>query len=105
MENASLIQAASTYGSPLYIYDANQMKENYKQFIEAFKVSKLKVHYACKALNNQAVLKLFKSLGAGLDCVSIEEVHLGLHAGYPADDILFTPNNISTEEYEAAIDL
>lgn len=105
MKNASLIQATETYGSPLYVYDANQMMENYKQFTQAFKVDKLKVHYACKALNNQAVLKLFKSLGAGLDCVSIEEVHLGLHAGYPADDILFTPNNISTEEYEEAIAL
>lgn len=105
MEHASLIQATETYGSPLYIYDANQMKENYKQFTEAFKVDKLKVHYACKALNNQAVLKLFKSLGAGLDCVSIEEVQLGLLAGYPAEDILFTPNNISTEEYEEAISL
>ena len=103
MKNASLIQAAETYGSPLYVYDANQMMENYKQFTKAFKVGKLKVHYACKALNNQSVLKLFKSLGAGLDCVSIEEVHLGIHAGYAPEDILFTPNNISTEEYEEAI--
>ncbi|MEP1035380.1 diaminopimelate decarboxylase [Ekhidna sp.] len=105
MEFASLIKATESYGSPLYVYDANQMMENYKQFIKAFKVDKLKVHYACKALNNQAILKLFKSAGAGLDCVSIEEVHLGLHAGYSAEDILFTPNNISTEEYEQAIKL
>lgn len=105
MENATLIRAAETYGSPLYVYDANKMMENYKQFTKAFKVEKLKVHYACKALNNQAVLKLFKSMGAGLDCVSIEEVQLGLHAGFEADDILFTPNNISTEEYEEALSL
>lgn len=105
MEFASLINAAESYGSPLYVYDADQMMKNYKQFIKAFKVDKLKVHYACKALNNQSVLKLFKSVGAGLDCVSIEEVHLGLHAGFSADDILFTPNNISTEEYEQAIEL
>lgn len=105
MENQQLIQAADTHGSPLYVYDANQMMNNYKQFTEAFKVDQLKVHYACKALNNQAVLKLFKSMGAGLDCVSIEEVNLGLHAGFQPEDILFTPNNISTEEYEAAIEL
>ena len=105
MENQQLIQAAETHGSPLYVYDANQMMNNYKQFTEAFKVDQLKVHYACKALNNQAVLKLFKSMGAGLDCVSIEEVNLGLHAGFQPEDILFTPNNISTEEYEAAIEL
>ncbi|MEO1255136.1 MAG: diaminopimelate decarboxylase, partial [Bacteroidota bacterium] len=105
MNTASLIQAANNHGSPLYVYDANQMIKNYEQFTDAFKVDKLKVHYACKALNNQAVLKLFKSLGAGLDCVSIQEVHLGIHAGYAPEDILFTPNNISTEEYEEAVAL
>ncbi|WP_420317735.1 diaminopimelate decarboxylase [Ekhidna sp.] len=105
MKNAGLVRAVENHGSPLYVYDSDQIKENYKQFIKAFKVDSLKVHYACKALNNQSVLKLFKSLGAGLDCVSIEEVHIGLHAGYQAEDILFTPNNISTEEYEQAIEL
>ena len=106
MEFESLQEAAQQHGSPLYVYDANQMKANYQQFTEAFKdVEHLKVHYACKALSNQAILKLFKSMGAGLDCVSIEEVQLGLHAGFPPEDILFTPNNISTEEYEAAIEL
>ncbi len=105
MENASLINAAEQYGSPLYVYDADQMKNNYKQFTQAFDVKKLKVHYACKALNNQSVLKLFKSLGSGLDCVSIEEVQIGLHAGFSPEDILFTPNNISTEEYEEALAL
>jgi len=105
MKNAALIEATETYGSPLYIYDADQMKANYKQFTQAFKVEKLKVHYACKALNNQAVLQLFRSLGSGLDCVSIQEVELGLRAGFPPEDILFTPNNISTEEYEEAIAL
>jgi len=105
MENATLINAAEQFGSPLYIYDADQMKKNYKQFTEAFKVEKLKVHYACKALNNQAILKLFKSMGSGLDCVSIEEVQIGLAAGFLPEDILFTPNNISTEEYEEALEL
>ncbi len=105
MDNSSLIQAVEEHGSPLYAYDVSQMRENYEQFTKAFKVEKLKVHYACKALNNLAVLKLFKSMGAGLDCVSIYEVHLGLRAGYPPEEILFTPNNISIEEYEEAIAL
>lgn len=105
MKNASLERAVETYGSPLYVYDSAQMMENYKQFTKAFKVNKLKVHYACKALNNQAILKLFKSMGSGLDCVSIEEVQIGLHAGFAPEDILFTPNNISTQEYEEAISL
>lgn len=105
MKNASLESAVASYGSPLYVYDSAQIMENYKLFTKAFKVNKLKVHYACKALNNQAILKLFKSMGSGLDCVSIEEVQLGLRAGFSPEDILFTPNNISTQEYEEAIAL
>lgn len=96
---------AETHGSPLYVYDADQIKQNYKQFTAAFKVKQLKVHYACKALNNQAVLKLFKSMGSGLDCVSINEVRLGLLAGFLPEEILFTPNNVSVDEYEEAIGL
>lgn len=103
MKNASLEKVVEAFGAPLYVYDSGQIQENYKQFTKAFKVDKLKVHYACKALNNQAILKLFKSMGSGLDCVSIQEVQLGLRAGFNAADILFTPNNISIEEYEEAL--
>lgn len=105
MDNVSLETAVEQFGSPLYVYDASQIEANYKQFIDAFKVDKLKVHYACKALNNLTILKLFKSMGSGLDCVSIQEVQIGLKAGFEASDILFTPNNISIDEYEEAIDL
>ena len=105
MENTSFERVVNQYGSPLYIYDSAQIQENYKQFIKAFKVESLNVHYACKALNNQIILKLFKTLGAGLDCVSIQEVQLGLKAGFESSEILFTPNNISLEEYEEALAL
>lgn len=105
MNQEQLLQLVGEHGSPLFVYDADQMIDNYQGFVKEFDVPKLKVHYACKALNTLAVLKLFKSLGSGLDCVSIEEVELGLKAGFSPEDILFTPNNISTEEYEAAIAL
>ncbi|MEM6829784.1 MAG: diaminopimelate decarboxylase [Bacteroidota bacterium] len=104
-ERVALKEAVDKYGSPIYVYDAHQIMDNYKRFVNAFKVEKLKVHYACKALNNITILKLFRSMGSGLDCVSIQEVQLGLKAGFDPEDILFTPNNISTEEYEDAISL
>ncbi len=43
-----------------------------------------------------------KELGAGLDTVSIQEVQLGLSAGFPAERIIFTPNGVSLEEIEKA---
>ena len=105
MENTNFKRTVDQFGSPLYVYDSAQIMENYTKFTQAFNIEKLQVHYACKALNNLTILKLFKSMGSGLDCVSIQEVKLGLRAGFPSSDILFTPNNISTEEYEEAIAL
>ncbi len=93
------------YEAPLYVYDSRVIVDRYNDFCKAFDVQKLKVHYACKALSNVSVLKLFKSLGAGLDCVSIQEIKLGLAAGFDPADILFTPNNISEKEYDEAVAL
>ena len=105
MNTELLHRAVAEFGSPLYLYDAERIISNYRKFENAFDVKDLRIHYACKALNNSGILKLFKELGAGLDCVSINEVKLGLAAGFTPDKILFTPNNISVDEYEEAIDL
>ncbi|NNC85822.1 MAG: diaminopimelate decarboxylase [Bacteroidia bacterium] len=91
------------YGTPLYVYDSQRIIDNYTRFTESFQVKKLKVHYACKALSNVTILQLFNSLGSGLDCVSIQEVELGLMAGFSPNDIVFTPNNISEMEYNEVV--
>jgi diaminopimelate decarboxylase len=52
-----------------------------------------------KALSNVAVLQLLKEM-ALLDTVSIQEVQLGLHAGYEPEKIFYTPNGVSLEEIE-----
>lgn len=103
IQNISLTDICKKYGTPLYVYDSQKIIENYSRFVESFQVKKLKIHYACKALSNITILRLFKNLGAGLDCVSIQEVELGLLAGFNPADIVFTPNNISDKEYDNVI--
>ena len=93
------------YGCPLYIYETAIMKNQYDRLTKAFALPNLKINYACKALNNLAVLKFFKSLGAGLDTVSIQEVRLGLMAGYTPNEIIYTPNCVSIEEITNAVEL
>ncbi len=92
------------YDCPLYIYDTAIMKRQFDRLSNAFKVKKLKINYACKALTNINVLRFFKNLGAGLDTVSIQEVDLGLKAGFSPDEIIFTPNCVSLAEIEKALD-
>ncbi len=101
MQSKDLVQLAEQFGSPLYVYDAEKIQSQYKRLTNAFsKVEKLRINYAMKALSNIAILQLIKEMGAGLDTVSIQEVLLGLHAGYAPEKIFYTPNGVSLEEIE-----
>ena len=103
MKNADLLNIAKAYGDPVYVYDAEKIISQFKRLTDAFKgVKKLKLNYAAKALSNITVLRLMNSLGSGLDTVSIQEVELGLMAGFKPEDIIFTPNGVSLEEIETA---
>ena len=99
------LELCKTYGTPLYVYDAAVMERQYRRITAAFTYPKLHIHYACKALTNQAVMKLFHRWGAGLDCVSIQEVQLGLRAGYEPANILYTPNFAGMDEFDEAVKL
>ena len=105
MSNPQLLSLADEFGTPLFVYDADVMERQYNRLKNAFSDINLNIQYACKALNNQTVLKLFKSYGAGLDTVSIEEVKLGLMAGFEAEKIIYTPNGVSFEEIQEAVSL
>ncbi len=101
MKTQDLVQLAEEFGNPLYVYDAEKIKQQYERLTKAFhKVEKFRVHYAVKALSNVSILKYLKSLGSCLDTVSIQEVKLGLHAGFEPSQIIYTPNGVSMEEIE-----
>lgn len=103
MKNEDLLQIAKTFGDPVYVYDSEKIISQFNRLTSAFgSVKKLKLNYAAKALSNITVLKLMNSLGSGLDTVSIQEVQLGLLAGFEPESIIFTPNGVSLEEIEEA---
>lgn len=106
MQPKDLLVLTEEFGSPLYVYDATTIEQQYNRLTKAFsKVEKLRVNYAMKALSNISILKLLKKMGSGLDTVSIQEVQLGLHAGFEPSDIIFTPNGVSFEEIEEVAQL
>ena len=106
MKNSKLIQAASEYGSPLYVYDANKIKHQYNRLVKSFKsVKNLQLNYAVKALSNISILKYLIDLGSGIDAVSIQEVHLALKGGINPEKIIYTPNGVSMDEIKFASEL
>jgi diaminopimelate decarboxylase len=98
LSNEQLIAAANEYGSPVYVYHAEKIADQFSKLTEAFKGHPTKFFYACKALTNVNILKYIKNLGGLLDCVSINEVKLGLLAGFAPGEILFTPNCVELAE-------
>ena len=106
MKESTLLQIAEDYGSPIYVYDAHKIESQYNRLTTAFDgVKKLKIHYAAKALTNISVLKFVSKLGAALDTVSIQEVQLGLKAGFAPENIIYTPNGVSLKEIETVSNL
>lgn len=105
LNHAELREIAAKFGTPLYVYHAEKIAEQSRKLKEAFRYCDTRFFYAAKALTNINILKLMKELGNSLDCVSINEVLLGLKAGFEPSEILFTPNCVDFSEIEQAKNL
>ena len=96
---------AKEFGTPLYVYHAEKIKEQYRKLVDAFRGVDTRFFYACKALTNLSILKYIRSLGAHIDCSSINEVKLALRAGFQPGQVLYTSNGIGFSEIEEAKNL
>ena len=105
LTSSQLLNIANSFGTPVYIYHAEKIKTQYAKLKVAFQNCDARIFYACKALTNINILKYLHSLGASLDCVSINEVKLGLLAGFTKENILYTPNCVDFNEILEAKDL
>jgi len=105
LTHQQLTAAANEFGTPVYVYHAERIAQQYGKLQQAFRQCNARFFYACKSLTNLQILKYVQSLGAGLDCVSINEVKLGLMAGFDKKHILYTPNCVDFEEIMAAKEL
>ncbi|MEI2738570.1 MAG: diaminopimelate decarboxylase [Chitinophagaceae bacterium] len=103
LSNEQLILAAKEFGTPLYVYHAEKIKEQYQKLATAFSILDTKFFYASKALTNINILRYIKEIGCNVDCSSINEVKLALHAGFERERILYTSNGIAFSEIEEAV--
>lgn len=104
IDGVDVLSLVEKYDSPLYVYETSRMKAQYEKFTNAFKGVKLKINFACKALTNINILKFFNGLGSGIDAVSIQEIQLALKVGFKPRDIIFTPNCVSIDEINKAVE-
>jgi diaminopimelate decarboxylase len=100
LSRQQLIDIAKQFGTPVYVYHAEKIKEQYAKLTSAFSALDTRFFYACKALTNINILKYINTIGCGIDCSSVNEVKLAVHAGVPKEKILYTSNGISFEEID-----
>ena len=106
MDKSILKSIADTFNDSVYVYNGDQIQSQYSRLKNAFSgIDKLQINYACKALSNISILGLMNSMGTGLDTVSVQEVQLGIKAGFDPKKIIFTPNGVSMEEIEEVASL
>jgi len=99
----ALEEIAGHFGTPFHIYDETGIRETGNALIQAFSgVDAFREFFAVKALPNPRILSIMREMGFGFDCSSIPELLLSRQAGALGGDIIFTSNNTTVEEFEAA---
>lgn len=96
-------QLVEHYGTPFHIYDEAGIRETGENLKKAFSgIEGFREYYAVKALPNPRILELMRDMGFGFDCSSIAELVLSRQVGGRNEDIMFTSNNTTEVEFNAA---
>jgi len=105
VDDTTLKKCAEKYGTPLYVYDGDLIKQRYNELYDFIAWPKLRIYYAMKANYNINILELLHGEGARIDAVSLGDVTLAMKAGFKSSEILFTANNVTMEEISEVIGL
>ncbi len=102
-EGVSLEELARTYGTPLFVYSEQSVRDACTAYQKILRGTQTEIRYAVKANSNGAILRILKDMGCGFDVVSGGELERVLRLGVPADKVIFYGVGKTTEELEAAI--
>jgi diaminopimelate decarboxylase len=97
-------EIAERFGTPVYVMDEEAVRENFRRIKRAFSERMpTRIHYACKANTNLALLRILEQEGACIDAVSIGEVDTCLRAGFSPQRIMYTGVSVSNRELEGLV--
>lgn len=92
IDGCGAIDLVEEFGSPLYVYSENRIRENYQRLLNAYRkhYPKFEIYYAVKANNNPAIVQILSNEGSGADCLCLGELEIATGAGIPSERQLFT---------------
>ncbi len=103
MDEVSLESLAREFSTPLYVYSARQIKNNFLEYMRAFEDMNVLICYALKANYNGHILKMISSMGGGADVVSGGELYMALRAGINPEKIVFAGVGKTRDEIKEAV--
>ena len=105
-DGCNTVDLAKKYGTPLYVYSENDIKDKCNELKNCFinKYNNVRVAYASKAFLSLYICKIIEHEGFCLDVVSGGELYVALKAKFPVERIEFNGNNKLFSEIEMAID-
>ncbi|MEA5549874.1 decarboxylase [Anabaena cylindrica UHCC 0172] len=92
------------YGSPLYVYNGDILRQTISHITKAINYPQTKFHFASVTNGNIALLKIFKAAGWGLHANTPGDIYLGLNAGFSPSDIVYSGSNLNREEMSQVLD-
>lgn len=106
LEGVSVEELASAYGTPLYVYEENRIRANYRRALAAFRkyYPDTRFFYAIKANNNLAIANILRQEGAGIDAASVNEILLAKELGLGGEDVMFSGNFLSDDDIRQGLE-
>ena len=105
MAGVALSDVVEAVGTPVFVYNAEAIRDNYRLLEQALGPQPHRIYYAVKANGNLAVLRVLRDLGSGADLVSGGELKRALAAGFTPDKLIFSGVGKTDPELDLAIQM
>jgi len=99
-------ELAARFGTPLYVYDEQKIRSNYRRAYQAFAkhYPDFQMFYAVKCCNNPAIVNIMRQEGAGADCASVNEILLAKSVGLSGEKVMFSGNFLSDDDIRQGLE-
>lgn len=95
---ATVSELLDKYGSPLYVYDGDELRRTIQSITQSIPYPRTRFHFATVTNGNIALLQIFKAMGWGLHANTPGDAYLGLQAGFDAKNIVYSGSNLNAAE-------
>ncbi|QDT00290.1 diaminopimelate decarboxylase [Adhaeretor mobilis] len=104
--DSQIQQLAAEFPTPFHVYHADRIRQRVSDLLAAFSWNEgFKQFFAVKATPNPHIVKLLHEAGCGADCSSPAELVICERLGITGEEVMFTSNNTTPEEFQQAADL